>query len=763
MDHPADLFSVKHTDAEYNSPMIGNGQIVTALGPTGYHNGFCPDLETANRTVFWAGRRFKDARSAKIRIPRVPPEELIGPTIPLVRFGRFSRTLFLNEVKTSDQQWQQTMEYGQGRVVSRLFHGAIEEETDSRICLGTNVLVFRTRLSNTSSEPVRVRFELCYEFGDADGQQGVGTRFNIRRPHPDDLEFGNVEGARSLDTDLSSRPPHVLESLSVQYEVESHLGEIHIGRYPNGVIQDTAAGGRFIHELTLTGSEKSELWFWASFSDRMHYTHFPPFAKLPRLLRQHDQAWAEFWQKSTVTLNDPVLDGIRRSCLYTLRCNASPWSIPPGYLSTTWEGRTFHDEFYPFMALLSSGHVDLAQRIPEYRLATLPHAQMRSGGKGACYGWEVTESGEESAPYGHWTDEQFRHGQISEQAWRYYLVTGDVISLERYYPVIRGCAEWMVHDALRRDERGRLTVRTMADIAEGVLASDNPIFAACATIRSLQNASAAAAILKKDLKPALRWRSLADELLQNLPFDKNKGIFRYADDVDIPTEMSHVAMVFPFSFDVAGKQAANTMQAAWAVYQQLKDDVTSDVVFSYNWIWAVGRLATLCFYEGWGNRGFEVLKKTPLTLRSFLAPNEHYNPEYGAFLPWFTSGAGAWIYGLHAMFVQIYDQSPPILFPAVPQTLQDANVKNLYVVRGVTLTATIRSGKPSEMSLHSPHAGSFSFRIPAAQARACKWSASVKIGRDDRRGLKTFQVRLKKGENELLLPPRKKRNRAALQ
>lgn len=762
MDHPVDLFTAKNNDPEYNSPMIGNGQIVTTLGPTGYHNGFCPELEAANRTLFWAGRRFKDARSANIRIPRVPPEELIGPTIPLVRFGRFSRTLFLDDVKTGDQQWQQTMVYDRGHVISRLFHGAIEEETESRICLGTNVLVFRTRLSNMSAEPVRVRFELCYEFGDADGQLAAGTRLNIRRPHPEDLEFGNVEGTRSLVADPSARPPHLLESLSVQYEVESHLGEIHIGRYPNGVIEDTATGGRFVHELTLTGGEKIELWFWASFSDRLQYTHFPSFARLPHLLRQHDRAWADYWQRSTVTLNDPVLDGIRTSCLYTLRCNASPWTIPPGYLSTTWEGRTFHDEFYPFMALLSSGHVDLAQRIPDYRLATLPHAQMRSGGKGAYYGWEVTETGEESAPYGHWTDEQFRHGQISEQAWRYYLVTGDVTSLERYYPVIRGCAEWMIHDALIRDEQGRLTVRTMADIAEGVMASDNPIFAACATIRCLHNAADAAAILKKDMKPALRWKNLADELFDNLPFDKNKGIFRYADDVDIPTEMSHLAMVFPFSFDVAGKQAAKTMHAAWAVYQQQKDDVTTEVVFSYNWIWAVGRLATLCFYQGWGNRGLEVLKKTPLTLRSFLAPNEHYNPKYGAFLPWFTSGAGAWIYGLHAMFVQLYDQSPPILFPAVPETLQDAIVKDLYVAGGVTLSAAIRSGKPIEMSLKSPCSCSFSFRIPAAQALAGKWSAAVKIKRDTRRGLITVHIRLKKGENALLMPPRKKRNRAAL-
>jgi len=86
-------FTVSGTNAAYNSPLIGNGEIVTTIGPQGYHNGFCPETEQVNRTIFWAGRRLHDTRTAKIQIPRVPPEELIGATIPLVRFGPLLRTL----------------------------------------------------------------------------------------------------------------------------------------------------------------------------------------------------------------------------------------------------------------------------------------------------------------------------------------------------------------------------------------------------------------------------------------------------------------------------------------------------------------------------------------------------------------------------------------------------------------------------------------------------------------------------------------------
>ena len=58
------------------------------------------------------------------------------------------------------------------------------------------------------------------------------------------------------------------------------------------------------------------------------------------------------------------------------------------------------------MALVSSNYLELARRIPDYRLRTLPHAQWRSQGRGAHFSWEATETGEESAPYGHWVDER---------------------------------------------------------------------------------------------------------------------------------------------------------------------------------------------------------------------------------------------------------------------------------------------------------------------------------------------------------------------
>ena len=122
-----DLFKVSSEDAHYNSPMIGNGEVVTTVGPTGYHNGYCPSEEVVNRTIFWAGRRFRNANNIKTRIPRVPPEDLIGPTRPLIRFGRLTRRLLVNGVETADDVWEQRLDSDHGVVISTVNHGLIRE------------------------------------------------------------------------------------------------------------------------------------------------------------------------------------------------------------------------------------------------------------------------------------------------------------------------------------------------------------------------------------------------------------------------------------------------------------------------------------------------------------------------------------------------------------------------------------------------------------------------------------------------------------
>jgi len=769
------MFTVHSTDSAYNSPLIGNGEIVTALGPTGYHNGLCPLEETPNRTIFWAGRRLKDARNSNTRFPRVPPEELIGPTRPLVRFGRLTRTLTIDGVETTDEHWEQTLDCDHGAVVSTLHHGAIREQTRSLVCLTANVLVFHTRLSSPPricsplppregqgegggatgvltgdrcthrrlpTPRVRLTFVLEYEFGDAEGYRTPDTRLHIRRPHPGDLPFGNVAGQRSADTDAGSRPPHLRESLSVQYEINDQLGEVHVGRYPLGEIRETDAGGRFTHEIELDVGETADLWFWVALGDRYKYTHFPDFEQVQVLVAAHERGWADFWNSSSVEWGDPGLEALFRSSLYAIRCNVSPWSIPCGYLSTLWEGRTLHDEFYPCIALLSGNYPELAERVPNYRLHTLPVAMWRGAGRGAYYAWEATEDGEESAPYGHWTDEQFRHGKVSEAAWRYYLYTGDLAALARYYPVLRGCAEWLIHDVLVRDEAGRLKTRPITDVDEVVYPVANSIFVHCATIRALENAARGAALLDTDAADRQRWQTLAVELRQTLPVDEAGKRYRYADNATVRPCAQHVPMVFPFSFDVYDERARETLTYI--------HETDPSRWLESTWIWPISQLATAFFYQGRSDEGYEVLRRTLALAGPFMAPNEHYREGEGAYLPWLTTAAGAFVHAVHSMFVQVFDETGPVLLHALPSPVQDARFERLLASQGVAVSGEVRNGVLVNLTAQAHRPMAWSFRIPQRVACTAHFISDAAISEPDALGLVTVDCALTEGVTRLV-------------
>ena len=764
------MFTVHSADSTYNSPLIGNGEIVTSLGPTGYHNGLCPPEEVPNRAIFWAGRRLKDARNANTRFPRVPPEELIGPTRPLVRFGRLTRALFIDGVEAGDEHWEQTLDCDHGTVVSTLDHGAIREQTCSLVCLTANVLVFHTRLSSPPhtcsplparegqgegggatgvltgdsppTPPVRLTFVLQYEFGDAEGYRTPDTRLHIRRPHPDDLPFGNVAGQRSADADAASCLPHLRESLSIQYEISDQLGDVHIGRYPLGEICQTEVGGRFTHEIELGVGETADLWFWVTLGDRYKYTHFPDFERVQALVAAHERAWADFWNTSQVTLGDPGLEALLKSSLYAIRCNVSPWSIPCGYLSTLWEGRTLHDEFYPCLALLSGNYPELAERVPNYRLHTLPVALWRGVGRGAYYAWEATEDGEESAPYGHWTDEQFRHGKFSEAIWRYYLYTGDLAALARYYPVLRGCAEWLIYDVLVRDDAGRLKTRPITEVDEVVFPVSNSIFTACATIRSLENAARAAELLDVDAAQRQEWRSLAAELRQGLPVDQEGQRYRYADDATIPPGVQHVPMVFPFSFDVHDERARDTLTHIYGT--------AASAWLEANWIWTVSQLATAFFYQGRGDEGYEVLRRTLALAGPFMAPNEHYREGEGAYLPWLTTAAGAFVHAIHAMFVQVVDETGPVLLHALPSQVQHARFERLLASHGVGVSGEVRDGVLVRLIAQAGRPTGWSFRIPQRFASTARFVSAATLSEPDAWGLVAVECALAEGVTRLV-------------
>jgi len=738
-------------DTSYNWPMIGNGHIETIVGPNGFHNGKSLEEETVNRTVFWAGRRHRDARTALTWIPRFDKDIPIGSSQPLVRFGRASRELAIDNKMATDDDWTQTMDYDKAIVRSELRHQSVNEVTESMILLSQNIMVFHTTLTNTSSKEVDVKFTMKYEFGDAYGNMSTGAKLFIFRPYPTDKLFGSIDGKFSTDPDEDSRLSHIEESLLIKYEVEDHLGQVQWGRYPVGRIQKTAQGGNFIHDLKLKKGESRELWFWMALSDRQQYTYFPKFDELKGLMNVHVKEWKNFWSASSVKLGTPALENIYKSSLYTLRCNSGEWSSSCGILASNWEGRFLHDEMYIFFGLISSNHPKLARTIPNWRWLIRDYATQRSKGNGTFYSWESTETGLESAPMGQWVDERYIHGEISEHVWRYYLYTGDKKSLDQFYSVLKGNVQWLIHDILKYDEQGKIYIRPVVSPVEHIYPAKNEMYTVCAFARALKVAATAASILGKDKDEAAGWLSLSDKIVRLMPVDAQKNVFRVSENLDDTYGVAHLGSIFPFAIDIDSKIPVNTLNEAVNYFLKAKEERTTDYVFSTTtWLWGLSNLASACFVAGEGDKGYKILQDAIYTVGSFQTPAEHWNRQDGAYLPWHTTAAGAYLAAVNGMFVQVYsDKLGAVLFPALSRDLKNCSFQKLLASQGVSVSGLVKDGKILNITAHTDSEKEWVCAIPQSVAKSLKFSRAVTSAKSEGKFLK-LTCKLNKGDNQLI-------------
>lgn len=743
-------FTASSKDESYNWPMIGNGNIQTIVGPNGFHNGEILEVESVNRTIFWAGRRHDDARTAETWIPRFDKDIPIGSTRPLVRFGRVHRLLRINGVEAKDDNWVQTMDYDNAIVRSTLNHKGLREYTESMVLLDKNIIVFHTTLTNTSAGDLSANFTVKYEFGDAYGKQAKGTKLFVFRPYHTDKPFGSVDGKFSTDPDVDSRAPHISEGLVVKYEVESHLGEVRWGRSPVGRIQKTPVGGNFIHEIKLKKGESQELWFWATVSDRLKYTYYPALDEVKQYVEVHKAAWNKFWNTSSVTLNNPELESIYKSSLYTLRCNSGEWSSSCGILASNWEGRFLHDEMSVFFGLISANHPELARKIPNWRWLTYDVAVDRSKGHGTFYAWEATEDGKESAPIGQWVDERYIHGEISEHTWRYYLYTGDKKSLEQFYPVLKGNVEWLIHDVLRKDGQGNLSLRPLVSIIEHVYPAENCMYTVCAFTRALKVAASAANVLGKDKEQAREWLDLSEQIKKLMPVDEKNMLYKASKNIDDPVGVAHLGSLFPFPIETESEVTRNTLDKAIQYYEDSKKQRTTDLVLSTTtWIWGLSNLAHACFVAGEGQKGYEILKDARQTIGSFMTPPEHWNKQDGAYLPWHTTGSGAYIAAVNGMFVQVYDEKGAILYPAISPELKNNSFNHLLASEGVSVSGEMKNGKIVRLVAHSPEEREWTCRIPQNLAKDLKFDRGIITSNNIEGKYAVIKVKLKKGDNSL--------------
>ncbi len=678
-------FSRTLTKASYDgvtSALTGNGSICTTLGPTGYHTADLGEPDAAHRTqcFVWSGRR------------------LSGPQHPLLNLGTLSRDLYVGGADAWAEDWSQRIDWQGGAVVSDMAHPGLLERTRSCVTLHSNTFIARSTVTNTGSAARDVVLDLRYEFGEDQAH----------------LSISESGGA-----------------IRIGYSIEEHLGDIHFrARIVEGpgvtMLRADTHGAHAEARSTLEPGGAFTVEAIVRFSDRADY-QFPPSCGCgPELLADHAAAWGEFWGRSGIVTGDADVDDFLRSALYTIRCQATPWSVPPTLSQPYWGGGAFHDEMYPFLALLATNHGELAANMPYFRLTTLPRAIERARGRGALYPWCSTERGEERDPNGLWLTERFHLGQFAVCAWALWQHEPDPMVLEDLYPVLRQVARYFEANVVERGEDGRLRTRRCVDFDESVGQVTNGPFTISAAIWSLERAAAAAEALGRDSLRIPRWRAMAAELRGNLPSGGSGGDETFGIPDGKPLHYSVLGPIYPFRVEVGSPRARRTAER---IHAELRSELGwkpgfSDAFTGSDWMWMAGHLAAVHALHGDAARAWEAIRGGAASAGPLLSPNEHIDRHREPKVPWFTTGVGAWVHGLCSLCVTV-DDDGAILLPAAPEECPDLSFTNLRADGGVRVSGRFAQGRLVELTASALSPTTWSCRIPTAIASAVRLAGTA--------------------------------------
>lgn len=385
------------------------------------------------------------------------------------------------------------------------------------------------------------------------------------------------------------------------------------------------------------------------------------------LLASHRAAWKAYWDEGYARIPDRGMQEAYYTSQYHLRLSSTKWSIPVALHDSYWHGKFFgFDEYFAFRGMISSGHLDTARKVPEFRHAVLEAAQNRnyryfgSNGEGAArYPWETLENGKEGAPEGFWLEHIFHMANIALECADYQMFSGETEFLRsRGYPVIKGCARFYELMSLGRRSDGAVIVGNCTDLERLGASRENAFMTTCGVIATFDVVARTAAALGVDPELACKWRELAAALRATLPHDGTKyvpypgcpqksiavfaGTFPYP--VLAPDDPRQAAAIL--DFDQAGPAAGNMYPVGKGLCA-----------------WYATIKALFHARRGDGEKAHAILAETAADTGCFSEIFEIH--ETGSH-PWFTTAEGSYVQAVNELLLQVTPDGGMKTAPAVP-------------------------------------------------------------------------------------------------
>ena len=670
--------------SNYVPALLGNGNICLLIGQEGGQKqteyfDYGKYFGSVLPMIWWAGRRYDD------------------PLRKLIPFGHFETEMKMgkkNINQAAKAAWEQELNVDKGLVRTLSTYDEMHVLTSNFVTFDHNLVVVHKEVKG---DHALANLELLFRYILHSSMKEHSLPAQMRAEARWDSEQKILQVHYRID---DSRNYQGVVLLFSDVEVEARI-----------------EGNRF--ELRSRSPKNFEANFFLLLMDNQEATSYLEEAielarvikkdGYQRVLQKHLKDWERFWSRSYINLPDKDLVSIWKTCLYHIRSSATKWSIPTGILETHWWGKFFFDEIFAYLALVSSNHIKLAERVPKFRLQTLSKALEMTKGAGARYPWESTEQGDEASPPGPWRNEVHLMAIIASECWTHYLYTQDLEFLRQIYPVIKECAEYLRQWHVYELSEDKAVIGACTDLDEALFPVRNPLYTLSGTIHTLRIASQASQILGLDEDLPSIWRELARKLENTLPCDGEKYIpFEGASH----QSLGCLGIVFPFCLlspqdPIVRKTIFDFMNrcrtlTGWRPSSHkdfyLKSIMGEKMEEKESWIWNSAWLATCLARMEEGELFHQVFEKIKPLTDAFGSLSEVKTSKQ-TLHHWFVTAAGSYVYALNEALVQSSPEEIRIL-PAVPRKWDEISFK-LSCQGNVKVEIKFSQGRVRQLCLSS--------------------------------------------------------------